>query len=105
MMRVSVDDAASDQCALSVWGVYESVFGDYVGYDAWVEEMWSPHSGRDGFRLARAFDGDDLVALRGGEHRGGHRGARQRHWSQPPAVAVGWADARALPAHDQGESR
>jgi len=38
--RIRVDDSATDADGVSLWPVYESVFGDYSTFDAWCEAVW-----------------------------------------------------------------
>lgn len=63
MLRLTVDDTVTEADSRGVWPVYEAVFGDFPNYDAWRDGMWNRHRAREGFRLARALDGDDLVAV------------------------------------------
>jgi ribosomal protein S18 acetylase RimI-like enzyme len=50
------DAAAAAEHADGVWRLYDAVFGDFSSRETWVEELWDPHRGRDGFRLATAYD-------------------------------------------------
>jgi ribosomal protein S18 acetylase RimI-like enzyme len=61
--RFLLTGSVDEHDAAEVWPVYESVFGDYDDCDAWRRAVWDRHSVRDGFRLARAYDGDALVGF------------------------------------------
>ncbi len=40
----------------AVWPLYNAVFGDFAARETWQQETWDRHRGRDGFRLATAYD-------------------------------------------------
>lgn len=91
MVSVSPDSAVSEKCSRPVWQAYESVFDDYSSYAIWLEGMCGPRCSRDGFRLARALDGDDLVGF-----AWGYTGRRGQWWTDQartvldPEVADVW---------------
>ena len=90
-MRVSVTAAVDEPDALELWPVYDAVFGDQPDLATWRGGVWDRHAARDGFRLARAWDGDRLVAF-----GYGYTGQRGQWWSDraaealPAAVADEW---------------
>jgi ribosomal protein S18 acetylase RimI-like enzyme len=63
MARIRVDEAVAEADSDELWPVYDAVFGDFADYATWREAMWDKHSGRGGFRLARAYDGGVLVGF------------------------------------------
>lgn len=80
-----------DADGIAVWPVYESVFGDYSTFETWRERVWDKHRMREGFRLARAFNGDALVGF-----GYGYTGQRGQWWTDnvdkvlEPDVADAW---------------
>jgi ribosomal protein S18 acetylase RimI-like enzyme len=80
-----------DADGIAVWPVYESVFGDYSTFETWRECVWDKHRTREGFRLARAFNGDALVGF-----GYGYTGQRGQWWTDnvdkvlEPDVADAW---------------
>lgn len=58
-----MDEAVTVADGVEVWSVYDTVFGDQPDLATWREAVWDRHAGRDGFRLARARDGGDLVGF------------------------------------------
>ena len=74
-----------------LWTVYDAVFGDEVDLDSWRARTWDLHVARDGFRLARARDGDRLVGFAygfTGEH--GQWFTDQATQMLRPEVAAEW---------------
>ena len=63
MVRFLLTQEVAAHDTAEVWPVYESVFGDYSDCDTWRQAVWDRHSVRDGFRLARAYDGDALIGF------------------------------------------
>ena len=63
MMRFRVDESVTAEDGASVWQVYDAIFGDYSDYETWRSAVWDKHSGRSGFRLARAYSVDALVGF------------------------------------------
>jgi GNAT superfamily N-acetyltransferase len=61
VVRIRADETVPEPDGREVWVVYDSVFGDHPDYDAWREAVWDKHRGREGFRLARAYDDDDML--------------------------------------------
>lgn len=88
-----VDARVADGVAVQLWPVYEAVFGDFSDYQTWRSSVWDKHSVRDGFRLARAYDGDALVGFAygyTGERGSGGPTTRSRSWT-PEWRRHGWA--------------
>lgn len=81
----------TDDESRSVFEVYDAVFGDQSDYATWRTEVWDRHTVRDGFRLARAHDGERLVGF-----GYGYTGERGQWWTDqaeqvlPPDVAQNW---------------
>jgi ribosomal protein S18 acetylase RimI-like enzyme len=63
VVRFRIDDSVTAEDGPSVWPVYDSVFGDHSDYETWRDAVWDRHTGRSGFRLARAYDADALVGF------------------------------------------
>jgi len=93
MLRIRVDAAASGRDAEALWPVYDAVFGDLADREEWLASVWRPHSAREGFRLARAFDDDELVGF-----AYGYTGRTGQWWTDAvrgtldPDVAQAWLD-------------
>jgi ribosomal protein S18 acetylase RimI-like enzyme len=91
MTNFRVDDGVTEHDGAVLWPVYESVFADYSDYETWRSAVWDKHSVRDGFRLARAYDGDALVGF-----AYGYTGERGQWWTDnaltvlDPEVAQSW---------------
>jgi len=69
--------------AEAVWPLYDEVFpGD--DHDVWIERKWNPHSVRDGFRLALARRGSDLIGF-----AWGYTGQSGQWWADQVAEALG----------------
>lgn len=91
MVSFRVDARVADGVAVQLWPVYEAVFGDFSDYQTWRSSVWDKHSVRDGFRLARAYDGDALVGF-----AYGYTGERGQWWTDnalkvlDPRVAQAW---------------
>ena len=91
MVRFRVDDSIAEDDGAVVWPVYETIFGDYSDRETWRGDVWDKHSGRSGFRLARAYDADVLVGF-----AYGYTGERGQWWSDnactvlEPEVAEAW---------------
>ena len=79
-----MDESISDEDGNEVWPVYESVFGDYADHPTWRREVWDKHRARAGFRLARAYDADELVGL-----AYGYTGERGQWWTDHASLALG----------------
>jgi ribosomal protein S18 acetylase RimI-like enzyme len=77
--------------AVALWPVYDAVFHDRPDFDDWRATVWERHSARAGFRLARAYDGRDLIGFAYGYE--GHPG---QWWTDnarqvlAPEVADAW---------------
>lgn len=75
----------------SLWPVYDQVFGDHPSFGAWREAVWDRHRVRDGFRLARASEGEQLVGF-----AYGYTGQPGQWWTDQaasalePSVAQAW---------------
>lgn len=63
MVRFLVTEAVDVHDTAAVWPVYEAVFGDQPDCETWRRAVWDKHTVRNGFRLARAYDGDALVGF------------------------------------------
>jgi ribosomal protein S18 acetylase RimI-like enzyme len=89
--RFSVDHSAGAADGVAIWPVYQAVFGDYVAFEAWRDAVWDKHRLRDGFRLARAYDGDALLGF-----AYGYTGRPGQWWTDnarkvlEPEVADAW---------------
>lgn len=62
-LQVRVDDSATAEDGASIWPVYDAVFHDWSDCDSWRVAVWDKHRGREGFRLARAYDDAALVGF------------------------------------------
>ncbi len=62
-VELRVHEFASERDAAVVWPLYDSVFGDRASYHSWRDAVWDRHTGRDGFRLAAAYEGAVLVGF------------------------------------------
>ena len=67
-----------------VFGVYDAVFGDQPDEGAWRVGIWDRHVVRDGFRLARAYDGPRLVGF-----GYGYTGQHGQWWTDQAARVLG----------------
>jgi ribosomal protein S18 acetylase RimI-like enzyme len=67
----------------SLFGVYDAVFGDQPDYATWRSEAWDRHTLRNGFRLARAYDGARLVGF-----GYGYTGERGQWWTDQAAQVL-----------------
>jgi ribosomal protein S18 acetylase RimI-like enzyme len=76
----SVSDAESRE----VFEVYDAVFGDQPDHDAWRSGIWDRHRVREGFRVARAYDGERLVGF-----GYGYTGERGQWWTDEAARVLG----------------
>ncbi len=87
---VCVTDRAGRPEASRVWPVYEKVFADFGSFEEWAR-VWDLHSAREGFRLARAYEGRELVGF-----AYGYTGERGQWWTDAvantlsPGVAREW---------------
>jgi len=83
--------SVTDADGRAVFEVYDAVFGDQPDEAAWRIGVWDRHVVRDGFRLARAYDGDRLVGF-----GYGYTGERGQWWTDQaervlePAIAEEW---------------
>ena len=90
-MDLLVDASVTEADAVELWPVYRSVFGDHPDIGTWREKVWDRHVARDGFRLARAYDGAALVGF-----AYGYTGERGQWWTDrarevlEPDVASSW---------------
>jgi predicted GNAT superfamily acetyltransferase len=76
MVKFRIDEAVSQETASELWPLYDSVFGDYADFETWHRSVWAKHSVREGFCLARAYDGDSLVGF-----AYGYTGERGQWWT------------------------
>jgi ribosomal protein S18 acetylase RimI-like enzyme len=88
---IQVTESATAADGLSIWPLYESVFGDYPTFEAWREAVWDKHRTRGGFRLARAYDAGALVGFAYGyTGQAGQWWTDNVHKTLPPEVADAW---------------
>ena len=86
-----VDASVAEADTVELWPVYRSVFDDHPDIGTWREAVWDRHVLRDGFRLARAYDGDTLAGF-----AYGYTGERSQWWTDrasevlDPDVASTW---------------
>ncbi|MFT4011775.1 MAG: GNAT family N-acetyltransferase, partial [Nocardioidaceae bacterium] len=77
--------------AARIWPCYDAVFGDVADYDTWRTNLFERHAGRDGYRLAVAVDGDEVIGF-----AWGYVGQRGQYWADlagdalPRDVAAQW---------------
>ena len=89
--RVELTTRADGSEVDELWAVYDAVFGDQPDESAWRANVWDRHSAREGFRLARAYDGPRLVGF-----GYGYTGQRGQWWTDqvsaiwPPSLAAAW---------------
>jgi ribosomal protein S18 acetylase RimI-like enzyme len=78
--------------ARQVWPCYRDVFGDFDDFDTWRRDLFDPHAGRDGYRLAVALDGPTVAGF-----SWGYVGQRGQYWTDlvcaalPASVTDQWA--------------
>jgi len=84
MTRYDVVASVSETESREVFEVYDAVFGDQPDQDAWRSGIWDRHRGREGFRLARAYDGERLVGF-----GYGYTGERGQWWTDEAARVLG----------------
>lgn len=84
MTSYDVLTAVTDGDAEEVFGVYDAVFGDQPDFRAWRTGVWDRHTGRSGFRLARAHDAGRLVGF-----GYGYTGERGQWWTDRAAEVLG----------------
>lgn len=88
-----MDETVTVADGAEVWSVYDPVFGDQPDVATWRGSGWDRHTDRDGFRLARAREGSDLVGF-----AYGYTGRDGQWWTDhvrttlPPDVASAWLD-------------
>ena len=86
-----MDETVTVPDGVEVWSVYDPVFGDRPDLATWREAVWDRHTERDGFRLARAREGGELVGF-----AYGYTGRDGQWWTDhvrttlPPDVAGAW---------------
>ena len=91
MTSYDVLTSVTEADTLEVWRVYDAVFGDIADIDTWRSRTWDLHVARDGFRLARAHDGERLVGF-----AYGYTGEHGQWWTDnvaqvlEPDVAAEW---------------
>jgi ribosomal protein S18 acetylase RimI-like enzyme len=74
-----VTDADTDE----LWPAYDEVFGDQTDYRGWRSGVWDRHTGREGFRLARAYDDGRLVGF-----AYGYTGEHGQWWTDKAATVL-----------------
>jgi ribosomal protein S18 acetylase RimI-like enzyme len=62
-VQARVDTSTSDEDARLLWPVYDSIFHDWPDLGSWRAAVWDTHRAREGFRLARAYDGPQLIGF------------------------------------------
>ena len=91
MFRFSLSDAVDADDTDAVWSVYDAVFGDFSDEDTWRAAVWDKHTARNGFRIARAHEGEVLVGF-----AYGYTGDKGQWWTDRafetlgPEVAEAW---------------
>jgi ribosomal protein S18 acetylase RimI-like enzyme len=89
--HVDVVSSVSEAETRQLWPVYAAVFDDQPDMDTWRASTWDRHSVRNGFRLARAWEGDRLIGF-----AYGYTGERGQWWTDramevlPPETARAW---------------
>ncbi|WP_156759050.1 GNAT family N-acetyltransferase [Microbacterium karelineae] len=82
--------------ARDIWDVYDEVFGDQPSYDVWLDQMLLRHAARDRFRLAAAFDSDQMIGF-----AYGYVGASGQYYTDSVRESLGAVlAARWLPAFE-----
>ena len=84
MTTYHVVTEASEDDGREVFGVYDAVFGDQPDQTAWRTGVWDRHAAREGFRLARAYDGARLVGF-----AYGYTGRRGQWWTEQAVTVLG----------------
>ena len=74
--------------AEELWPVYLAVFGDRSDYGEWRTEVWDRHTGRSGFRLARAYDDEPAAGHRLVGFGYGYTGGRGQWWTDQAALVL-----------------
>ncbi len=108
-VRVLTGDEAL-ALADSVWPCYDQVFGDYSDLATWRSDLFEPHAGRAGYRLAVDVSDDYVTGF-----SWGYVGQRGQYWSDlvhdalPRDVAETWVgghfevvELAVLPDHRRG---
>ena len=91
MVRLLLSDAVDAHDTDSLWSVYEAVFDDFSDQDTWRAAVWDKHTARQGFRVARAYEGDVLVGF-----AYGYTGDKGQWWTDnalealTPDIAQAW---------------
>lgn len=91
MIRVRLAFDVTEPDGDELWPVYDAVFGDQPDSTTWHASSWDRHVRRDGFRLARAYEGTDLVGF-----AYGYTGEHGQWWTDQaarvldPVVAACW---------------
>lgn len=89
--RIQASRSATPADAVAVWPVYRSIFGDQSNFDAWRRDVWNRHAARAGFRVAYAYQGQELVGF-----AYGYTGEPGQWWTDnartvlAPEVADAW---------------
>ena len=64
--------------------MYDAIFPEHVDLTSWREAVWDRHAAREGFRLARAYDGGRLVGF-----GYGYTGQPGQWWTDRAAEVLG----------------
>jgi ribosomal protein S18 acetylase RimI-like enzyme len=83
VVRFQVDGATTADDGAVLWRVYDAVFGDFPDHDTWREAVWDKHRVRRGFRLARAYEADELVGF-----AYGYTGEHGQWWTDNAATVL-----------------
>jgi ribosomal protein S18 acetylase RimI-like enzyme len=75
--------SVTEEDTRELWRVYDSVFADQPDLEEWRSSAWDRHTERDGFRLARAYDGGRLVGF-----AYGYTGRHGQWWTDHAATVL-----------------
>lgn len=90
-MQLDLTTTVTEAEVEALWPVWAAVFGDVDDIAHWREQVWDRHAARDGFRLARASDGDRLLGF-----AYGYTGEHGQWWTDwiagrwPEPLAAEW---------------
>ena len=84
MTTYTLATEVTDDESRAVFEVYDAVFGDQPDQTAWRTGVWDRHAAREGFRLARAYDGARLVGF-----AYGYTGRRGQWWTEQAVTVLG----------------
>jgi ribosomal protein S18 acetylase RimI-like enzyme len=84
MVDVRTADVVSEADGKELWPVYDAVFADQPDHETWRDQVWTRHSGRAGFQLARAYGPGGLVGF-----AYGYTGEPGQWWTDNARAALG----------------